>query len=77
MLLSTIVLTMSNFNNNTVPLILTGGGPGTATNVISLELYRMGFTYYKFGLASALSVLVFLVNIVFVVLYVRMIKYDV
>ena len=59
MLLSTIVLTMSNFNNNTVPLILTGGGPGTATNVISLELYRMGFTYYKFGLASALSVLVF------------------
>lgn len=72
-----IVLTMSNFNNNTVPLILTGGGPGTATNVISLELYRMGFTYYKFGLASALSVLVFLVNIVFVVLYVRMIKYDV
>lgn len=77
MLLSTIVLTMSNFNNNTVPLILTGGGPGTATNVISLELYRMGFTYYKFGLASALSVLVFLVNIIFVVLYVRMIKYDV
>ena len=56
---------------------MTGGGPGTATNVISLELYRMGFTYYKFGLASALSVLVFLVNIVFVVLYVRMIKYDV
>lgn len=76
-LLSTIVLTMSNFNNNTVPLILTGGGPGTATNVISLELYRMGFTYYKFGQASALSVLVFLVNIIFVVLYVRMIKYDI
>ncbi len=76
-LLSTIVLTMSNFNNNTVPLILTGGGPGTATNVISLELYRMGFTYYKFGQASALSFLVFLVNIVFVVLYVRMIKYDI
>lgn len=76
-LLSTIVLTMSNFNNNTVPLILTGGGPGTATDVISLELYRMGFTYYKFGLASALSFLVFLVNIVFVVLYVRLIKYDV
>ena len=76
-LLSTIVLTMSNFNNNTVPLILTGGGPGTATNVISLELYRMGFTYYKFGEASALSFLVFLINIVFVVLYVRLIKYDI
>lgn len=75
-LLSTIVLTMSNFNNNTVPLILTGGGPGTATNVISLELYRMGFTYYKFGLASALSFVVFLINIIFTVMYVRMIKYD-
>ncbi len=76
-LLSTIVLTMSNFNNNTVPLILTGGGPGTATNVISLELYRMAFTEYWFGMASTLSVIVFLVNIVFVVLYVRMIKYDI
>ena len=48
-----------------------------ATNVISLELYRMGFTYYKFGEASALSFLVFLINIVFVVLYVRLIKYDI
>jgi len=76
-LLSTIVLTMSNFNNNTVPLILTGGGPGTATNVISLELYRMGFTYYKFGLASALSFIVFLINIIFTIMYVRLIKYDI
>lgn len=76
MLLSAIVLTMSNFSNNTLPLILTGGGPLDATNVISLELYRLGFSYYKFGEASALSVLVFLINLIFVVCYVRMIKYD-
>lgn len=76
LLLSTIVLTMSNFSNNTLPLILTGGGPLDATNVISLELYRLGFSYYKFGEASALSLLVFLINLIFVVCYVRMIKYD-
>lgn len=67
---------MSNFNNNTVPLILTAA----ARHGHQRDLARAvphGFTYYKFGLASALSVLVFLVNIVFVVLYVRMIKYDV
>lgn len=76
LLLSTIVLTMSNFSNNTLPLILTGGGPLDATNVISLELYRLGFSYYKFGEASALSLVVFLINLIFVLCYVRMIKYD-
>lgn len=76
MLLSAIVLTMSNFSNNTLPLILTNGGPLDATNVISLELYRLGFNYYKFGEASALSILVFMINLIFVVCYVRMIKYD-
>lgn len=77
MLVSTVVLTMSNFNNNTVPLVLSGGGPGNATSVITLTLYKMGFTYYKFGMASALAFLVFAINIVMVICYIRMIKYEI
>lgn len=77
MLISSIVLTMSNFNNVTIPMVMTGGGPGTATNVISLMLYKTGFSYYQFGPASALSVLVFVINIVFVVIYVKAVKYEI
>ena len=77
MLISAIVLTMSNFNNNTVPMVLTSGGPSNATNVITLHLYKLSFEYYKFGLSSALSTLLFLVNAVMIIMYIRMVKYDV
>ena len=50
---------------------------GNATNVISLMLYKMGFSYYQFGPASALSVLIFAINIIFVVTYIKAVKYDI
>ena len=77
LLLSLIVLTLSNFNNVTVPMTLTGGGPADATNVITLEAYRQGFVFYNFGMASALAFVIFIINIVLVRLYVKMVKYNV
>lgn len=38
---------------------LTQGGPGTATNVYYLELYRQAFSFLKMGYASAMAVLLF------------------
>ncbi len=40
--------------------IVTKGGPLNATNVMIYNLYRDGFEYYKTGLASAQSVVLFL-----------------
>lgn len=75
-LISSIVLFMSNLNNVTIPMVLTGGGPGNATTVTSLELYRMAFTYYKFGDASALSLIVFLINTILTIIYIKVVRYD-
>ena len=77
MLVSSIVLTLSNFTNNTVPLVLTTGGPGSATNVITLHLYKMSFQYYQFGRSSALSVLVFIVTLLMVILYIKVADYEI
>ncbi|HBN97521.1 MAG TPA: hypothetical protein DDZ66_14615 [Firmicutes bacterium] len=77
LLVTAIVLTLSNFNNMTVPMVLTGGGPGRSTNVISMELYRQAFVYYDFGIASAMSSLVFFFNTALVLLYVRLVKWSV
>lgn len=41
--------------------ILTGGGPGRATTVISYLLYRTAFVQQDFGYASAIGVLLFVV----------------
>jgi len=76
LLISTIVITMSNFNNNIIPMVLTGGGPGNATNVLTLRMYQLGFEYFQFGMASALSVLIFLINIILVIAYVKEVKYE-
>lgn len=76
-LVSSIVLTMSNFNNVTIPMIMTSGGPGEATNVISLMLYRTGFGYFQFGLASALSFILIVLNVVLVLIYVKAVKYEI
>lgn len=77
LLISTIILTLSNINNLTVPLSLTGGGPGTATNVITISIYRLGFESYQFGTSSALSIVLFLVTLVLSIGYVKAVKYEV
>jgi multiple sugar transport system permease protein len=35
---------------------LTSGGPGVATSVLSLQIFREGILFFKFGFASAISV---------------------
>lgn len=36
---------------------LTSGGPGVATQVLALQIFREGILFFKFGFASAISVL--------------------
>ncbi|MEK7766239.1 MAG: sugar ABC transporter permease [bacterium] len=41
--------------------ILTGGGPGDATITLSVLAYRLGFSYFDIGRASALAILLLLI----------------
>lgn len=41
--------------------VTTGGGPGTASNVIQLYIFDQAFARQNFGYASALSVILFLI----------------
>src|ERR671919_3001268 len=38
--------------------VLTGGGPGTVTQLLSLHLYRVGFKFFDTGEAAALAIIV-------------------
>jgi multiple sugar transport system permease protein len=44
--------------------IMTGGGPGVATETINMYVYRVGFTYGNLGYAAALGVLLFAIVLV-------------
>lgn len=41
--------------------VLTGGGPGTATEVVSLQLYRKAFQSFEMGYASAVALVLTLI----------------
>lgn len=46
------------------PFVLTGGGPGTATETLTLFAYNEGFKKFNLGLTSALSFLFLIVVII-------------
>jgi sn-glycerol 3-phosphate transport system permease protein len=41
--------------------LMTGGGPAGATNILIYDLFREAFQFYNFGMASAKSVILFIV----------------
>lgn len=62
-----------SFQLNFVPaLIVTDGGPRLATTFVPLYVYRAAFTYFRFGYASALSVLLFVMTAVVIVVQYRL-----
>jgi multiple sugar transport system permease protein len=57
---------------------LTFGGPGVATSVLALQIFREGILFFKYGLASAMSVvLLMIVAVIGIVALVLFRKADV
>jgi ABC-type sugar transport system permease subunit len=63
----TLVRLLIHFVNIlTFPLILTGGGPGNATETVVLKMFRLGFQDHVLGQANALALVVFAANLALV-----------
>lgn len=55
-------LTLSGMNGVGMVFTLTGGGPGTSTEVLSYLLYSIGWGERQFGRAAAVAMLIAIVN---------------
>jgi multiple sugar transport system permease protein len=55
-----------------VPQIMTNGGPAGGTNVVPLQIYKTGFEFFKMGKASAMSMFLFAVMMVFSIFQIRL-----
>ncbi|GAA2125823.1 sugar ABC transporter permease [Glycomyces algeriensis] len=51
--------------------VLTGGGPFHASETLAITMYEQGFQRNQIGYASALSIAMFLISLVFALLYQR------
>jgi glycerol transport system permease protein len=52
---------MDSFNIYTEPLVLTGGGPGNSTTLLSIDLAKKALGEFDLGPAAAMSLIYFLV----------------
>jgi len=52
-------------------LTLTNGGPGQATETINFFIYKNGFKFFEMGYASAQSILLILLMVVFAAFYIK------
>ena len=56
--------------------ILTKGGPGQATNVIVYDIYRNAFMNYRYGFASAESVILFIIVMLLTIVMFKLRRKD-
>lgn len=70
-LVGLIIRSMDAMREFDTIFVLTGGGPGTLTEVISLTAYRFAFRNFEIGIAAAISFIIFLLVLFFSILFVR------
>lgn len=75
-LIATIILSIHYFNMIELPLVLTGGGPVNRTELLGLRVYREAFVLFKFGFGSAVAMIMFAVNIVVSLAYIRILRAE-
>jgi oligogalacturonide transport system permease protein len=57
------------------PMLITNGGPVTATYMINLYIYNAGFKSFEMGAASAMSWILFIIIMLFTIVIFRSSKY--
>ena len=76
LLVALIFRTLDAFRVFDLMYVMTGGGPGTATEPIALYTFNSLLQNLRFGYGSALSVLVFLVAFLLALGYIRLVGAD-
>jgi ABC-type sugar transport system permease subunit len=71
-----VLTTITDFNIVVAMLVLTGGGPGTATESMSLRMYYEAFNYARMGSASAIAMIIFAINVLLTLVYVRVLRTE-
>lgn len=76
LLVSLVLTTLHTFNTVTTVLIMTGGGPAGATEVLALRVFKEGFQFYRMEVAATAAVVIFFLNIAFALAFMRVLKSE-
>jgi multiple sugar transport system permease protein len=74
LLINAILATAGTLNHVDIPIALTGGGPGRATEVLALSLYKQGFQQLDAAYASTIATVILVINLVLTIAYLRLLR---
>ena len=69
-----ITLTMNSFKVFDVVRLMTGGGPGSSSDVLVYYIYRYAREYNKYGIGSAAGVILMIILFGFTLVYFRVVE---
>lgn len=72
----TLYSIIQGFKNFDLVAVVTSGGPGNTTNVLAFYMYITAFQERFFGIGSAVSIILLLLSLTFVVAYLRRVGED-
>lgn len=71
-----VLTTLHTFNTVTTVLVMTGGGPAETTEVLALRAFKEGFVFYRMEVASTAAVIIFGLNLLFSIAYIKVLRSD-
>lgn len=74
--LALLFRTMDAFRTFDTIFTLTGGGPGTATEVLSIQVYRLAFQFFRTGEATALAFIFLVIILLLTNVYLRLARRE-
>jgi multiple sugar transport system permease protein len=76
LMVTLVLLTISDFNVVVAMLVLTGGGPGIATEALSVRMYNEAFVNFRMGPAASICVMIFVINVVISLFYFALLRSE-
>jgi len=74
LMLGILLRTIDSFKSMDIIFTMTSGGPGNATELIGITLYRQAFNAFTMGQASSLAIIALLIAISFTSIYLYVLK---
>ena len=76
MLITLVITTMFTLREFNKPWILTGGGPGTSTEIFGVSIYKIANRFLKQGYGSALGEILLFIIIILVIIYFKLFRNE-
>lgn len=71
-LITTVLLSIRSVNLIDIPLVVTAGGPARMTETLGLYMWKESFSFYHIGYGSSVAVVMFVINLILTVFYIRL-----